>query len=72
MYEYKGKLCPHCEGHLSRIHRSFADHLWNLVTPVRRYRCRSAVCGWEGLLLQNNPRGTAQPLPVFRSNESPR
>lgn len=47
---------------MCRIHRSFADRLWNLVAPVRRYRCRSVVCGWEGLLPRNNPRGNSQAL----------
>jgi hypothetical protein len=70
MYEYKGKLCPQCEGQLSRVHRSLTDHLWNLVTPVRRYRCRATACRWEGLLLQNTPPGKPQHSQVFRPHES--
>jgi hypothetical protein len=47
---YRGKLCPRCEGHLYRLPRTISDLLLSCVVPVRRYRCRSARCGWEGIL----------------------
>lgn len=42
--------CPQCGGPVSRIRR-FADERFARVgSPLRRHRCASVACGWEGLL----------------------
>ncbi|HIC88411.1 MAG TPA: hypothetical protein EYP04_03285 [Anaerolineae bacterium] len=46
---WTGETCPRCGGRISRVHRHFTDRLLDLVIPVRRYRCRSSACRWEGL-----------------------
>lgn len=33
-----------------RVPRHFGDRVVGLFVPLRRYRCASALCGWEGLL----------------------
>ena len=45
-----GTDCPHCESRAFRIPRRFRDRLISLVVPMRRYRCLSSECGWEGNL----------------------
>ena len=45
--------CPLCTVQLFRVPRSLGDRLVGLFMPVRRFRCASAVCGWEGLLLRD-------------------
>lgn len=47
--------CPHCRGSLNRIPRRMVDHLISLVLPVRRYRCLSMGCEWEGNLRDKRP-----------------
>lgn len=42
--------CPECGAAVDRIARRWLDRLLSLFTPVRRYRCRSMACGWEGQL----------------------
>jgi len=42
--------CPRCNGSVYRVPRRFVDLLMSIVTPVRRYHCRSMDCGWEGNL----------------------
>lgn len=42
--------CPRCGGAIDRITRSDLDRLLSLVVPLRRYRCRSSACAWEGTL----------------------
>jgi hypothetical protein len=42
--------CPHCNGAVTRVPRRFVDVLLSAFVPVRRYRCRSLDCGWEGNL----------------------
>jgi hypothetical protein len=66
---YRGKLCPRCDGHLYRLHRTFSDLLLNCVVPVRRYRCRSTLCGWEGVLRstqQSSQDDAQEPLYHYR------
>jgi hypothetical protein len=36
---------------VNRVPRRVIDRLLSLVYPVRRYRCRSFICHWEGNLL---------------------
>jgi hypothetical protein len=42
--------CPRCGGAVQRIRRRWIDRLVSLFGRVRRYRCHSLVCGWEGNL----------------------
>lgn len=41
--------CPRCGGDLHRIHRHRRDRMLDLFVPVRRYRCKSPDCRWQGL-----------------------
>ena len=43
-------LCPLCGGPLERIPRHWLDHWLSLLSPRRRYRCRTWRCNWEGTL----------------------
>jgi hypothetical protein len=45
-----GLTCPVCGTELTRIRRRFIDRLVSAVRPVRRYRCHSFACHWEGNL----------------------
>lgn len=47
--------CPRCGGTVGRVPRRWMERLRSLVSPVRRYRCRSLVCQWSGTL----PHGEA-------------
>jgi len=42
--------CPSCQGRLYRVPRHFFDLVVSKFTPVRRYRCFSVACCWEGTL----------------------
>ena len=42
--------CPSCEGRLYRVPRHFFDLVVSKFVPVRRYRCFSVACCWEGTL----------------------
>ena len=44
------RCCPDCTARLVRITRRPVDRLQSLVVPVKRYRCRTFMCGWEGNL----------------------
>lgn len=45
-----GPTCPLCHSTTNRIPRRFIDLLQSVFVPVRRYRCRSLRCNWEGNL----------------------
>ena len=45
------RSCPDCAARLVRIARRPVDRLSSLFVPVKRYRCRTFMCGWEGNLL---------------------
>lgn len=45
-----GQLCPVCNASTIRIPRRFVDRLRSIFAPIRRYRCRSINCTWEGNL----------------------
>jgi hypothetical protein len=47
--------CPCCQNPLFRIRRRFVDLAISLFVQVRRYRCRSLNCGWEGNLRVKRP-----------------
>jgi hypothetical protein len=42
--------CPRCAEPVYKVHRNRGDRLLSVLQKVRRYRCRSPACGWEGLL----------------------
>ena len=42
--------CPHCQNRAYRIPRRFRDRLFSLIVPLRRYRCETSDCNWEGNL----------------------
>lgn len=44
------RACPACSGSTERVARLFVDRLLSLFIPVKRYRCTSAPCAWEGVL----------------------
>ncbi len=44
------RSCPDCTARLVRIARRPVDRLQSLFVPVKRYRCRTFMCGWEGNL----------------------
>lgn len=43
-----GPTCPRCKAPVFRVSRRLVDVLISVFLPVRRYRCRSMSCGWEG------------------------
>jgi hypothetical protein len=47
---YGGPTCPRCNGSVYRVPRRSVDVLMGLFVRVRRYRCHSDSCGWEGNL----------------------
>lgn len=49
-----GPACPRCNRPACRIQRRLVDRLISYFVPVRRYRCRSMGCGWEGNLREQH------------------
>lgn len=43
-----GLTCPRCQGDVLRVRRRRVDLLISFFTPIRRFRCQSMECGWEG------------------------
>ena len=43
-----GRTCPRCNAAIFRVSRRLIDLLVSVFVPLRRYRCRSMNCGWEG------------------------
>jgi hypothetical protein len=62
--------CPQCRGALVRIPRRFSERLVSLFTPLRRYRCPSHTCGWEGNLRQSRAAPTGADAPTYASDRS--
>lgn len=50
--------CPKCGGPVHRIHRTRLDHLISAYVPVRRYRCHSDACRWQGLRVGKHHHST--------------
>jgi hypothetical protein len=42
--------CPRCGGTVQRIRRRWIDRVLSVFARLRRYRCHSPLCGWEGNL----------------------
>lgn len=42
--------CPRCSGAVIRVRRRVVDVLVCVFIPVRRYRCLSRDCSWQGNL----------------------
>ncbi len=55
-----GQRCPCCSAAVFRVSRRLIDLLVSVFVPVRRYRCRSMKCGWEGNLRDQRPHSWAR------------
>lgn len=55
--------CPRCNGPLVRVRRHFFDRVVGLFRPVRRYRCDSFACRWEGTLRARRADAAPGPAP---------
>lgn len=42
------RACPRCSSALFGVARRWPDRLLSLFVPLRRYRCISLQCSWEG------------------------
>ena len=42
--------CPRCRGELKRVHRSTHETQSLSGSGLRRYRCQTEGCDWQGLL----------------------
>lgn len=47
-YQSPGRTCPLCNAPVFRVSRRLIDVLVSVFVPLRRFRCRSMKCGWEG------------------------
>lgn len=54
--QIRGRACPACNGSTERVARRFLDRLLSILIPVKRYRCTSATCAWEGVLKPRSGR----------------
>jgi hypothetical protein len=52
--ESTGRACPRCQCRTDRVSRRWFDRVLSMFMPVVRYRCSSASCGWEGLLMRRH------------------
>jgi len=43
-----GRSCPRCSSALYGVARRLPESLFSLFVPLRRYRCISLQCSWEG------------------------
>ncbi len=50
------RRCPNCQGPLRQVHRRTEDLDASVGDALRRFRCRDAECGWEGLLARPQRR----------------
>jgi hypothetical protein len=53
------RRCPSCQGPLRQVHRRPEDLDSSLGEDLRRFRCRDAECGWEGLLARAHRRAAS-------------
>ena len=49
--------CPQCAGPTVRVARRWWHRVLSWWMPVKRFRCRSFACGWDGVLLGTSGRG---------------
>ncbi len=49
-------VCPRCQSAVFSVSRHFIDLCLNLFIPLRRYRCISMKCNWEGTLREKQKR----------------
>ena len=47
--------CPRCSQPVYKVHRRWPDRLVSVFHSVRRYRCRTERCGWQGLRSRSQP-----------------
>ena len=47
--------CLRCGGELRRVHRNTRETLTLAGSGLRRYRCRTQGCNWQGLLARASP-----------------
>jgi len=59
-----GLCCPCCKSSVFRVARRLPDLLISLFTPIRRYRCISMKCSWEGNFRQRRSVLLQQNLPL--------
>jgi hypothetical protein len=50
------RACPRCNSAVFSVSRRLIDLLISIIVPVRRYRCISMKCSWEGNLRNNSLR----------------
>jgi hypothetical protein len=55
------RACPRCQSAVFSVSRRFIDVCLSLFIPLRRYRCISMKCSWEGTLREKQTR-LADPL----------
>ena len=51
-----GRACPRCHSAVFNVSRRLTDLFLSLFIPVRRYRCISMKCSWEGTLREKKNR----------------
>jgi len=52
------RFCPRCNSAVFSVSRCFVDLLLSVFLPIRRYRCISMQCSWEGNLRdERQPKG---------------
>lgn len=65
------RACPRCHSAVFNVSRRLNDLFLSIFIPLRRYRCISMKCSWEGTLREKRSR-RANPLSVAASQESVR
>ena len=50
-----GRSCPRCHASLFNVARRLPDLLVSFFVPIRRYRCISMQCSWEGNMRDKRP-----------------
>ena len=51
-----GRACPRCHSAVFSVSRRLTDLFLSLFIPLRRYRCISMKCSWEGTLREKKNR----------------
>lgn len=53
--------CPRCGGGVKRVHRRTHEAQTLSGSGLRRYRCASGGCNWQGLLFRASPARSPNP-----------